>query len=222
MVCMSVYGDQSASFFLCSCNCGPCRKVQGLGPTGLLIRSARASGFSNVHDFLIAQRTRESPQAIWERKRGRGWCRTGELDCSQSSDLIKQTQDAIAAEKAQKCRKRLSFHSPDKNSCLTEILGCKNGHGTDDDDDDDDGDYYDGTKKKQKKKKQKKMKQDQPITVRAEQNIAVNPQLQEKHKKKQRRKKKCITFHQGKMEKRETGCITFQRMKSRKETSLTL
>ncbi|KAJ7566302.1 hypothetical protein O6H91_02G096300 [Diphasiastrum complanatum] len=55
------------------CNCGPCRKAQGLPPTGQMVREARAAGYSNVHDFLIFQKTGERAETISLRKVGRNW-----------------------------------------------------------------------------------------------------------------------------------------------------
>lgn len=50
------------------CNCGPCRKKAGLGPTHQVIKEARAAGFDNVHDFLVYRSTKETPEVIAARK----------------------------------------------------------------------------------------------------------------------------------------------------------
>lgn len=50
------------------CNCGPCRKKNGLAPTHQMVKLARMSGFDNVHDYLIHQRTGESASKISKRK----------------------------------------------------------------------------------------------------------------------------------------------------------
>ncbi|CAK9211491.1 unnamed protein product [Sphagnum troendelagicum] len=55
------------------CNCGPCRKEQNLDPTGQIIRVAKAAGFSNVHDYLVFEKTGESVDAIASRKDEKGW-----------------------------------------------------------------------------------------------------------------------------------------------------
>lgn len=55
------------------CNCGPCRKKAGLAPTHQVIQLARASGFDNVHDYLVSQTTREGPKEIAARKLSFPW-----------------------------------------------------------------------------------------------------------------------------------------------------
>ncbi|KAJ7568894.1 hypothetical protein O6H91_01G051700 [Diphasiastrum complanatum] len=55
------------------CNCGPCRRAQGLPPTGQLVKEARGAGFTNVHDFLVSQFTGECQEQIALRKVGRNW-----------------------------------------------------------------------------------------------------------------------------------------------------
>ena len=50
------------------CNCGPCRKKNGLAPTHQMVKLARMSGFDNVHDYLIHLRTGESASKISKRK----------------------------------------------------------------------------------------------------------------------------------------------------------
>lgn len=60
------------------CNCGPCRKAQGLITTGVVVHQARNAGFTNVHDYLIFMNTGESSFEIARRKIGRGWCRSAD------------------------------------------------------------------------------------------------------------------------------------------------
>ncbi|GLJ25625.1 hypothetical protein SUGI_0490910 [Cryptomeria japonica] len=60
------------------CNCGPCRKSQGLEKTGIIVHHARGAGFSNAHDYLVFQNTHESPYEIACRKKGRGWCKSAD------------------------------------------------------------------------------------------------------------------------------------------------
>lgn len=60
-----------------SCNCGPCRRDQGIGPTGQIIRVVRAAGFSNAHDYLIHLKTGETHDEIVSRKHGRSWINGG-------------------------------------------------------------------------------------------------------------------------------------------------
>jgi hypothetical protein len=55
------------------CNCGPCRKRAGLGPTHQIIKQARLAGFTNVHDYLVARETKESPDEISARKVAHAW-----------------------------------------------------------------------------------------------------------------------------------------------------
>jgi hypothetical protein len=55
------------------CNCGPCRKQAGLGPTHQLIKEARSKGFDNVHDFLVHQNSGESRETIAARKAAHSW-----------------------------------------------------------------------------------------------------------------------------------------------------
>ncbi len=50
------------------CNCGPCRKKNGLSPTHQMVKLARTSGFDNVHDYLIHIKTGESASKISKRK----------------------------------------------------------------------------------------------------------------------------------------------------------
>lgn len=57
------------------CNCGPCRKLLGLGPTYQMVKQARLEGFSNVHDYLIHKQTGEKPETIAARKHQYAWCR---------------------------------------------------------------------------------------------------------------------------------------------------
>ncbi|KAH9310927.1 hypothetical protein KI387_025962, partial [Taxus chinensis] len=60
------------------CNCGPCRKLQGLEKTGIIVHHARGAGFSNAHDYLVFQSTGESPYEIACRKKGHGWCKSAD------------------------------------------------------------------------------------------------------------------------------------------------
>lgn len=57
----------------CCCNCGPCRKKNGLGPTFQMVKEARASGFDNVHDYLIHLKTKETRDKIAKRKHEFEW-----------------------------------------------------------------------------------------------------------------------------------------------------
>ena len=57
------------------CNCGPCRKKAGLSPTHQVIQLARASGFDNVHDYLVSQETGEGAEEIAARKLTFSWGR---------------------------------------------------------------------------------------------------------------------------------------------------
>eukprot|EP00250_Pteridium_aquilinum_P001638 c11833_g3_i1 orf=1-684(-) len=93
------------------CNCGPCRKAQGLEPTGLLVHTARACGFSNVHDYLIFKKTGESEEIIAKRKQGKGWCQTNPTSFHKKQKRVKDDTEIEAG-----CRKRLSFTSCDTDS----------------------------------------------------------------------------------------------------------
>ncbi|KAI5059279.1 hypothetical protein GOP47_0026076 [Adiantum capillus-veneris] len=85
------------------CNCGPCRKAQGLEPTGLLVHTARSRGFTNVHDYLIYQKTGECEEIIERRKHGKGWCQT-------DPSSFRKKQKRIESDKVDvSCRKRLNF-----------------------------------------------------------------------------------------------------------------
>ena len=55
------------------CNCGPCRKKNGLAPTHQMVKLARASGFDNVHDYLIHTKTGEPASKIAKRKLAFDW-----------------------------------------------------------------------------------------------------------------------------------------------------
>lgn len=59
----------------CCCNCGPCRKKNGLGPTFQMVKEARVSGFDNVHDYLIHLKTKETSCQIMNRKHRFEWGR---------------------------------------------------------------------------------------------------------------------------------------------------
>eukprot|EP00955_Chlamydomonas_euryale_P028114 296199-Chlamydomonas_euryale.AAC.5 len=54
------------------CNCGPCRKRQGLEPTGQLKGASAAAGFGNAHDYLIHLVTGEWRVVIRVRMGGHG------------------------------------------------------------------------------------------------------------------------------------------------------
>ncbi|MCO5599416.1 hypothetical protein L7F22_053519 [Adiantum nelumboides] len=99
------------------CNCGPCRKAQGMEPTGLLVHKARTHGFTNVHDYLIYQKTGECEEIIERRKRGKGWCQTDPLLFCKKQ---KRNETGSAVEAS--CRKRLNFsqnasQSEEKSFC---------------------------------------------------------------------------------------------------------
>ncbi|KAH7307037.1 hypothetical protein KP509_22G043400 [Ceratopteris richardii] len=93
------------------CNCGPCRKAQGLDPTGLLVHTARACGFTNVHDYLINQKTGESEDIIARRKLGKGWCQTDYLLFCKKQ---KRIEDDCVVEVS--CKRRLNFGFKDQQS----------------------------------------------------------------------------------------------------------
>ncbi|KAF5838363.1 hypothetical protein DUNSADRAFT_2973 [Dunaliella salina] len=55
------------------CVCSRCRKKQGLPATGMLYNTATASGFSNVHDYLVHINTGEDAAMIQARKSQHWW-----------------------------------------------------------------------------------------------------------------------------------------------------
>ena len=85
------------------CNCGPCRKANGLAPTHQVINLARASGFDNVHDYLVHGRTGETPAQLLERKRTFDWGRWLLCDfvpatpADSETDLRESEDDTSAA-----------------------------------------------------------------------------------------------------------------------------
>ncbi|KAL4517183.1 hypothetical protein Ndes2437B_g06791 [Nannochloris sp. 'desiccata'] len=71
-VCPACRGSCGPGCTTC-CNCGPCRKKAGLGPTHQLIKQARSAGFDNVHDYLVYRATGESAEEIADRKSTFSW-----------------------------------------------------------------------------------------------------------------------------------------------------
>lgn len=71
-ICPACRGNCGDGCVSC-CNCGPCRKKAGLGPTHQLIKQARAAGFTNVHDYLVHKSTGETADAITARKTTFPW-----------------------------------------------------------------------------------------------------------------------------------------------------
>ena len=71
-VCPACRGSCGPGCTTC-CNCGPCRKKAGLGPTHQLIKQARSAGFDNVHDYLVFRATGESAEEIANRKSTFSW-----------------------------------------------------------------------------------------------------------------------------------------------------
>ncbi len=55
------------------CNCGPCRKANGLAPTHQVVNLARARGFDNAHDYLVHIATGASPSELLDRKKSFAW-----------------------------------------------------------------------------------------------------------------------------------------------------
>ncbi|KAG1664286.1 hypothetical protein FOA52_009789 [Chlamydomonas sp. UWO 241] len=66
-VCPPCRGSCGAGCVNC-CNCGPCRKKQGLEPTGQIKGSCREAGFDNAHDYLVHLVTGDTPEQVSERK----------------------------------------------------------------------------------------------------------------------------------------------------------
>jgi hypothetical protein len=71
-VCPACRGSCGSGCTTC-CNCGPCRKKAGLGPTHQMIKLARSAGFDNVHDYLVYRATGESAEEIADRKSTFSW-----------------------------------------------------------------------------------------------------------------------------------------------------
>jgi Zinc-finger domain of monoamine-oxidase A repressor R1 len=71
-VCPACRGSCGEGCTTC-CNCGPCRKKAGLGPTHQMIKLARSAGFDNVHDYLVYRATGESAEEIADRKSTFSW-----------------------------------------------------------------------------------------------------------------------------------------------------
>lgn len=81
------------------CNCGPCRKAHGLSPTHQVINQARASGFDNVHDYLVFGTTNQTPEQLLRRKKSFAWGRwlCGDFAVAEQA---KAAAEAAAAETA--------------------------------------------------------------------------------------------------------------------------
>ena len=73
-VCPRCRGSCGEGCVTC-CNCGPCRKAKGLAPTHQVINLARASGFDNVHDYLVHGVTGATPAQLLQRKTSFAWGR---------------------------------------------------------------------------------------------------------------------------------------------------
>uniref|UniRef100_A0A7S0PT87 PHD-type domain-containing protein n=1 Tax=Micromonas pusilla TaxID=38833 RepID=A0A7S0PT87_MICPS len=71
-VCPRCRGSCGEGCVTC-CNCGPCRKANGLAPTHQVINLARASGFDNVHDYLVHGATGATPEQLLRRKTSFAW-----------------------------------------------------------------------------------------------------------------------------------------------------
>lgn len=91
------------------CNCGPCRKANGLSPTHQVIQLARASGFDNVHDYLVHGVTGQTPAQLLDRKRSFAWGKwlTGDFAAAKKAE-------AVTADKAASKEKTQTFKSASK------------------------------------------------------------------------------------------------------------
>ncbi len=67
--CRRACGEGCAS----CCNCGPCRKRAGLAPTRQLIKTARAAGFADVHDYLVHAASGAGAAEVAARKAAAPW-----------------------------------------------------------------------------------------------------------------------------------------------------
>lgn len=84
--------------WICSCNCGPCRKADGKAPTGQVVFQARNAGFENVHDYLVHLETGETSVEIAQRKVGRDWTNCGRFKCTDTSGIPESREDASESE----------------------------------------------------------------------------------------------------------------------------
>jgi len=55
------------------CNCGPCRKKAGLGPTGQVRGACHRDGFTNAHDWLAGCAAGLDQAALDARRVAKGW-----------------------------------------------------------------------------------------------------------------------------------------------------
>lgn len=55
------------------CNCGPCRKRQGLEPTGQAMPAADRAGYTNVHDYLVGTKLGLDQAGMHARRLAKGW-----------------------------------------------------------------------------------------------------------------------------------------------------
>jgi len=96
-VCPKCRGSCGEGCVVC-CNCGPCRKKHGLGPTFQLISASRKAGFTNVHDFLVHQNTKEDGFTIAYRKVNFEWGKWLVESMAGSSDSETAEQDTGAVD----------------------------------------------------------------------------------------------------------------------------
>lgn len=94
-VCPACRGSCGDGCRVC-CNCGPCRKKAGLGPTHQLIKEARGAGFTNVHDFLVHKTTGDSPEAISGRKKQFDWGRWLEVPYDEAAYMKRKEEEEAA------------------------------------------------------------------------------------------------------------------------------
>lgn len=91
-VCPGCRGSCGVGCTIC-CNCGPCRKKAGLGPTHQLIKEARIAGFSNVHDYLVHRTTRESQEDIAARKSKFPWGKWLDVPYTEKNEEAEEEQE---------------------------------------------------------------------------------------------------------------------------------
>ncbi|MEW5297807.1 MAG: hypothetical protein WDW36_000990 [Sanguina aurantia] len=125
-VCPGCRGSCGYGCLQC-CNCGPCRKKGGQDPTHQVLKSAKDSGFNNVHDFLIHLTSGESAEEIAARKVNHPWghwmrassCCAGGGACSsgaEDSDKENKAQEEAPAAAAAAAAAAAEFPHPTESA----------------------------------------------------------------------------------------------------------
>ena len=133
-ICPGCRGSCGAGCTIC-CNCGPCRKKAGLGPTHQLIKEARIAGFNNVHDYLVHRTTNESPEVISARKTTFPWGAWLEVEVPEEQEIEEEEEKEPQGAAAAAARTSVGVaHTPSPEETLASgASGSLNPSGSDED-----------------------------------------------------------------------------------------